>query len=125
VFVKINITVMANNTQTGKYGEKLTAYILRLWDFEILALNWRFSKYEIDIIAAKDNILHFVEVKLRSDTTFGFPEESVNDKKIDYMNIAAEAYLSAYPFWKRVSFDIMAILLKPNGYEYRFFEDIN
>ena len=36
--------------------------------------NWRFKHYEIDIIALKNEIIHFIEVKTRQTTTFGYPE---------------------------------------------------
>ena len=43
--------------------------------------NWRFSKAEIDIIAMDGNVLVFVEVKAKSYTFFGAPEESISAYK--------------------------------------------
>lgn len=116
---------MKNTKATGLYGERLAEYILLQWDFQILEKNWRFSKSEIDIIAEKDNILHFIEVKLRSNIQFGFPEESVNEEKLNRIQTAAEAYLKTHVHWSFISIDIMAIVLNPSGYDYKFFEDIS
>ncbi|HEC1788756.1 TPA: YraN family protein, partial [Campylobacter lari] len=47
----------------GKKGEELACEFLKTQGFEILKRNF-YSKFgEIDIIAKKDKILHFIEVK--------------------------------------------------------------
>lgn len=116
---------MLNNTKRGKYGEEIAAFILQQWDFNIMETNWRYAGFEIDLIASHGKVLHFIEVKLRTGIAFGFPEESVDDKKMSHLQEAAEAYLSVHHQWKFICFDIMSILLKDNGYEYRFIEDIS
>ena len=40
--------------------------ILQRDGFTILETNWHFQKYEVDIIAKKDGVLIFTEVKTRS-----------------------------------------------------------
>lgn len=55
---------MKQDTQiTGSLGEKLAARFLREYGFKIIETNYRRKWGEIDIIAEKDDILHFVEVK--------------------------------------------------------------
>lgn len=65
----------------GRIGEELAANYLVKNGFYILERNWR-SKYgyEIDIIAFKDNILHFVEVKTRR-SSFVDPLSAIDSKK--------------------------------------------
>ena len=73
---------MASHIDFGKLGEQLAEDFLISKGYTILCRNWRHSHYEIDIVALKENIPHFVEVKTRSSNHFGQPEESVNKKKI-------------------------------------------
>jgi putative endonuclease len=54
---------MAQHNDFGKEGEALALEFLRKNDFEILHCNWRYSRYEIDIIAKKQSLLHIIEVK--------------------------------------------------------------
>ena len=53
---------MAQHNDFGKEGEALALEFLRKNDFEVLHCNWRYSRYEIDIIAKKQGLLHIMEV---------------------------------------------------------------
>ena len=116
---------MANHNITGKNGEALAlAYLIRN-HFVMLHTNWRHSHYEIDIIAHKGDVLHFIEVKTRRSLTYGYPEESVTRKKMENLINGAEAFLSEYPQWKRIQYDILSInLFKNHDPEYFFIEDV-
>lgn len=117
---------MANHNSTGKTGEALAFTYLQQHSFIILHTNWRFSYYEIDIIAHKDNILHFIEVKTRRSVKFGLPEEAVTNAKIDRVMKAGEEFLYRNPQWKRVQYDVLAIMLQyGKPCEYFFIEDVS
>ena len=93
--------------------------------YTILHQNWRHGHWEVDLIASKDTVLHFIEVKTRRTRQFGYPEESVNKKKIKNLVSAAEEFLYQHPEWKRIQFDIMSItMLKDEPVEYFFIEDV-
>ena len=81
-----------NNKDTGFLGENITAQYLTQNGFEILHRNWRYKHLEIDIIAFKDGILHIVEVKTRTDNQFGFPEQAITAKKMQFLKNAAAHY---------------------------------
>lgn len=102
------------NKFIGNKGEDLAADWLIKNGYEIIHRNWRFKKTEVDIIASKQNILHFVEVKTRSHQKFGLPEESINSKKMEALKKAATAYLEQYTTWKNIQFDVIAITLNNN-----------
>lgn len=86
--------------QTGRYGESLAvAYFIGI-GYEILHRNWRHKRLEVDIIAVKDAVLHFIEVKTRTSGSFGPPEESVTEKKLRSLIDASAAYLYIYPHWE-------------------------
>ena len=86
--------------------------------------NWRSGKREIDIIAAKQNRLHFIEVKTRQSTAFGMPEEQVDLSKLRSIRLAADAYLEKHPQWKRIQFDIISIRLTGEEIFIDYFEDV-
>lgn len=116
---------MANHNDTGKKGEQLAVDYLLANGFSLLHTNWRYSHYEIDIIASHNNILHFIEVKARRSEKFGLPEESVSNKKLQNLINAAEEFLYRFPEWKRVQFDILSVSIRPgNIVEYYFIEDV-
>lgn len=116
---------MANHNITGKNGEVLALAYLTRNRFVILHTNWRHSHYEIDIIAHRDDILHFIEIKTRRSLKFGYPEESVTKKKLENLMNGAEAFLCQYPQWKRIQYDILSVnLWKNRNPEYFFIEDV-
>jgi len=116
---------LANHLDTGKKGEQLAVQYLTDNTFTVIFANWRYAHYEIDIIACRDEVLHFVEVKTRRSKKFGLPEESVSKKKLQNLINAAEAFLILYPEWKRVQFDVLSIFLTGNNNaEFFFIEDV-
>lgn len=116
---------MAQHNVTGNTGEALAATYLLANGYNILHQNWRHSHWEVDIIAEKKSILHFIEVKTRRSKKFGYPEESVSTKKIQNLINAAEQFLYLQPQWKRIQFDILAItILKDEPVEYFLIEDV-
>lgn len=116
---------MAHHNQTGIIGEQKAAEWLTKKGFHILHRNWRFSHWEVDIIASLEKTLHFIEIKTRRTQKFGHPEEDVTKKKIENLINASEEYLQLFPEWKRIQFDILSItLLKDQPEEYFFIEDV-
>lgn len=116
---------MAQHNELGKEGEALALEFLRKNDFEILHCNWRYSKYEIDIIAKKQGILHIVEVKSRHFFPGAFPEESVTKKKFNFLKKAAEEFLYLNPEFKDIRFNILSIILyKDKKPEFFLIEDV-
>ena len=116
---------MSQHIDTGKIGEDLAADWLAAKNFAILQRNWRHGRYEIDIIASRDGILHIIEVKSRSSTLFGNPEESVSRKKLHHILQGAAAWLVQYPTNRRLQYDVLSINLhKDRPHEYLLIEDV-
>src|SRR3989338_11056514 len=76
---------------TGNLGEKLAARFLVERGFKITETNYRKKWGEIDIVAEKDGILHFVEVKAISNPNFR-PEDAVRAWKKERMARAVRTY---------------------------------
>ena len=114
-----------NNKDTGFLGENITAQYLTQNGYEILHRNWRYKHLEIDIIAFKDGILHIVEVKTRTDNQFGFPEQAITAKKMQFLKNGAAFFQYENPSWKYLQFDVISIFLNDQQiWELAFFEDV-
>lgn len=116
---------MATHNQVGKTGEDMAAAFLQQKGYEIIYKNWRYSYYEIDIVALKNNKLHFVEVKTLSSNTYGHPEQSVTKKKFKFLQRAAHEYLQQHPGFKWIQYDVVSITFR-RGQEPEYFlmEDV-
>ncbi|HMR92664.1 MAG TPA: YraN family protein [Chitinophagaceae bacterium] len=116
---------MAIHNQLGKQGESLAVDYLLKKGYEILHQNWRYSHYEIDIIARKGKMLHIIEVKARNFSPFGYPEDSVGYKKFKRLQRAADEFLQQNPEYKWLQYDILSITLHPDKEpEYFMLEDV-
>lgn len=116
---------MARHNDTGKKGERLAATWLKEHGYDILFINWRHSHYEIDIIASRNAVLHFIEVKTRNSIRFGHPEEDVSKKKFMSLMSAAEEFLYQHSQWKRIQYDVLSITtLKGKPVEYFLIQDV-
>jgi putative endonuclease len=101
---------MAEHNEKGKIGEKLAEEYLINHSYRILHRNWRAKRYEVDIIAQKNDFLVFCEVKYRTSNLFGEPESSVTLQKQKNIIKAAAIYIGRC-HWKGESrFDIISIL---------------
>ena len=116
---------MASHNELGKEGEELAAKWLMEKGYEIIHRNWRHSYYEIDIVATKGKFLHFVEVKARNFSRFGYPEDSVTKKKFKRLQKAADEYLFLNPGHEWIQYDILSItIFRDKEAEYFLIEDV-
>jgi putative endonuclease len=102
---------MNKHMETGDLGEEIACGFVSDNGYQILERNWRFRHWEVDIIASKNNKLHFIEVKTRNSLRFGKPEESITREKMTHLKNAAEQYQYQHPEWKYIQFDVIAITL--------------
>lgn len=100
---------MAQHNDFGKWGEDKACEYLQERGYEVLIRNWRFEKAEIDIIATKNGVVVFVEVKTRSTIDFGLPQDFVKTTKIKNLAKAAHQYVLENDIDQKLQFDIIAI----------------
>ena len=100
----------------GKYGEDLACRYLQGHGYTILARNFRCHRFgEIDIIACKQSVYSFIEVKTRVSTRFGRPAEAVTLAKQRKIYRCAEYYLQCAGLMSCIpvlSFDVVEIILE-------------
>ena len=101
---------MAENNDMGKKGEEMAYRYLEEQGYDILETNWRVGHLEVDIIAAKDGILVFAEVKTRRSDEFGAPEDFVDKRKQKAYVKIANNYIVTNNRSDEARFDIIAII---------------
>jgi len=84
--------------------------------YDIIERNYRFDKAEVDIIAKKENILAIIEVKTRSTSDFGDPQDFVKPKQIQRLVKAVDEYVIENKLDVEVRFDIIAIVKESKGF---------
>ncbi|GAA0891867.1 YraN family protein [Fulvivirga kasyanovii] len=100
---------MNNNAQTGKDGEQRAAEYLMGKGYKLVERNYRYKRSEIDIIVKKEQLLVFVEVKTRSYSSFGYPEDAVNGIKIKKVIEGADQYVHEKNWCHDIRFDVISI----------------
>ena len=104
-----------SNRETGALGERAAAEALRAAGYELQALNWRQGRYELDIVASRDGVLHFVEVKTRQADSLTPPEAAATHRKFHALRRAASVYLATTGWQGEVQFDLAAVTVATDG----------
>ena len=109
----------------GKIGEDKACDYLENNGYVILERNYRIRSGEIDIIAEKDSVLHFIEVKTRKGLGFGLPSESVTAKKRRHILKVAGYYLLCNREYAKMQFrmDVRELLISDENYYIRHIEN--
>lgn len=95
----------------GTEYENAAADMLLSEGYAIKARNWACARLgEIDIIAEKDGTTVFVEVRARSNSSFGTPAESINAAKIAKIVRTAMAYIKRYSPETDFRFDVISVV---------------
>ena len=114
---------MAEKNETGKEGETFARQYLENKGYKVLKTNWRFHRFELDIVATNDKEFVFVEVKTRSDNYLIAPEVAVDNKKIRRIVTASDAYIRKHDVHLPVRFDILCLIKKGQSFEIEHIED--
>lgn len=101
----------------GQKAEDSAVRFLQANGYRVLERNVRARMGEIDIVAREGEVLCFIEVKARSSTRFGWPEEAVHFRKRQKIIRLAQLYLRRRPFQTHtaIRFDVLSILSFSEG----------
>jgi len=83
-------------TQVGLEAESAATRFLKDQDFTILDRNWKTRYCEIDIVATKEGIPYFIEVKYRRSNGQGSGLDYITPKKLKQMRFAASVWVQAH-----------------------------
>ncbi len=114
---------MAEHLRRGRQGEALATQYFLGQGYDVVAHNFRHGRAEIDLIVRKAPLLVFVEVKTRSSVRFGYPEATLQPAQVRRIVTAADQYLHLHPWAGPIRFDIVAIVLSPQGHQLDHFPD--
>lgn len=118
-----------HNWQLGQNGEEIAGDWLIKHGFRIFHRNWNLHRgCELDLVAFKNNELHFVEVKTRRKVSdvYGRPEQAINYKKLRNMQRAAFHYINTYHYNYNMHFDAIGIVYQSEqNYSVKFIPDIS
>jgi putative endonuclease len=103
---------MTYQQHVGKTGEALAAKYLEDRGYQIIEQNFTSRYGELDLVARDGDSIVFVEVKTRTSSAFGEPEDSVTPEKLERIINTALLWLQANPDqpddWR---IDVVAILM--------------
>lgn len=96
----------------GAWGEQIAVEHLTAHGLIVLDRNWRCREGELDVVATDGATVVVVEVKTRTGTGFGRPEEAVTRRKLVRMRRVAQRWLAEHRVrWVEVRFDVVAVLV--------------
>lgn len=82
-----------SSAEAGRKAKATASVYLEMRGFKIIEQNWHRPNAEINIVAEKDNVRHFIEVKYRSDVQQAGELEVITTAKLSKMRRAAETYV--------------------------------
>ncbi len=107
--------------EIGNIGEDYTAKYLEKNGCKILCRNFTIRGGEIDIVARKGDIVHFVEVKTRKPDPIETGEEAIRPEKIAHIIKTAKFYINRYNIDCSCVFDVAVVELtgtRVTGFKY-------
>ena len=97
--------------ELGARGEAQAAAWYEANGYEVVDRNWRCREGELDLVVRRQRTIVFCEVKTRTTSAFGHPEESISHDKRDRIRRLAARWLDESPVRARqIRFDVAAIL---------------
>ena len=100
-----------NKDELGKLGEEMSCELLRKKGYLIKKRNYRFDRAEVDIIAEKDKMIVFVEVKTRESDFLSDAALMVPMRKQKQIIKAADAYIKEHDLSNESRFDIVVAII--------------
>lgn len=116
---------MDDRLHRGNLGEELAALWLVDHGFDLLHSNWRAGRYELDIVARKEGVLHIVEVKSRKADGLTAPEDAMTRTKFRALCTAANIYIGQFGIDMDTQFDLIAVDFAADGsHEIRYIPEV-
>lgn len=107
------MAIKGEKRRLGFFGERKAVKHLKKNGYKILERNYKCPAGEVDVIAAKGDVIAFVEVKTRTTDAFGLPNEAVDARRRKRYINAVRCYFSGREIDVTVRFDIIEVT--PDG----------
>lgn len=108
----------------GQLGERIAARWLEARGWRIVARRFRNGRRDIDLVAARDETVAFVEVKARRGEAFGDPVEAVHWRKRRELSRSASVWVARHGRPEEsYRFDVIGVLVGDGRVRVRHVED--
>lgn len=116
------MTIATN--QFGLTGERVAERWLRAKGWRVLHRRYRSGHRDIDLVAERDGLVAFVEVKARTGHRFGDPVEAVNWKKQRELTRSAMTWIDRFGRpGEQYRFDVIGVLVSGSRVRVRHVPD--
>ena len=92
----------------GALGERLVEWFLVRRGYRVVERNARVGRFEIDLVMERGALVVFVEVKTRSDSSWGGASRALGDAQRVRLAAAASAYSARFRN-RDVRFDVVTV----------------
>lgn len=103
------MAINGENRKLGFWGEGKAAAYLKRQGYKILERNFKCPYGEVDIIAQREDVLAFIEVKTRKNDNFGEPNEAVDERRKARYRNCVRFYFSGREIDLTVRFDVIEV----------------
>lgn len=118
--------MISDKREIGNFGEKIAEEYLRRKKYKIIEKNFQNKFGEIDLVAHHQGQLVFIEVKLKTNKSFGLPEEEFNFWKKKKLRRTINSYLLERKVkdenWR---LDLIAIEARPEPPQIRHYKAVD
>jgi putative endonuclease len=106
-----------DNSRTGRWGEEQAARFLEARGWTILERNLRSGRKEVDLVARKNSVVAFVEVKCRRGPRFGHPLDAITPAKQREIGRVARDWLRGRSLGSgiQIRFDAVSVYWPPGA----------
>lgn len=105
----------ASRIELGRAGERAAADLLRKRGYEIVGSGFQARRGELDLVCRRGMDLVVVEVKTRTDDSFGTPVEAVGTRKRRSLMTAAAEYRALSGWRGPIRYAVIGLIVKPDG----------
>ncbi len=99
----------------GRAGERAAADLLKARGYEVVGAGFLARRGELDLVCRRGRELIVVEVKTRTDDSFGSPVEAVGSRKRRALMAAAAEYRALAGWRGPIRYAVVGLTVKPGG----------
>jgi putative endonuclease len=101
--------------ELGRAGERAAADLLRRRGYEVVGTGFTARRGELDLVCRRRDELVVVEVKTRTDESFGTPLEAVGSRKRRALMAAAAEYRALAGWRGPIRYAVVGLVVNPDG----------
>ncbi|HVS47956.1 MAG TPA: YraN family protein [Candidatus Dormibacteraeota bacterium] len=104
-----------SRVELGRAGEKAAADLMRKRGYEVVGAGFLARRGELDLVCRRGEDLVVVEVKTRTDDSFGTPFEAIGSRKRRALISAAAEYRALAGWRGPIRYVVVGLTVKSDG----------